>query len=190
MFTGIIKCTGKVISNEDGSLKVHSPEIAPELKKGGSISVDGVCLTAVEISGDTFTADYMPETAKKTIIKNYNPETLVNLELPMSAGGRFEGHIVTGHVDGTSEIDGIEEEGNSHILKIRIPSKLSKYIVKKGSITINGISLTVADINKDLMAVCIIPHTWEFTDLHDLNVGDRVNIETDILAKHLERLSS
>ena len=187
MFTGIIETTGKIQELTGDQLSIEAPEIIPELKKGSSIAVDGVCLTVVELSDNGFTADFMPETTKKTIILGYNSGNLVNLELPMKADGRFEGHIITGHVEGVGEIMDILTSGNSHILTIKIPDELVKYVVPKGSIALNGISLTIMDIQDNQFTISIIPHTWEVTNLHTLNVGDKVNVETDILAKHLEK---
>ena len=185
MFTGIIESTGKVTKLTKGQVVIESAEIVKELKKGSSISVDGACLTAVELSDNGFTADFMPETASKTLIGNYKTDSLVNLELPMPADGRFEGHIVTGHVEGLGEIMDIKEEGNAFLLSIHVPANLTKYIVPKGSITVNGISLTVVKVTDDLFTISIIPHTWSITNLHFLGVGDKVNLETDILAKHV-----
>ena len=188
MFTGIIEITGKIEKLTENQLVIEAPEIISDLKKGSSIAVDGVCLTVVDLSDQTFTADFMPETTKKTIILGYNSGNLVNLELPMKADGRFEGHMATGHVEGVGEIMDIHTSGNSHVLAVKIPDELVKYVVQKGSIALNGISLTVIDIQDNQFTVSIIPHTWEVTNLHALNVGDKVNIETDIMAKHLEKL--
>ncbi|MCK5605134.1 riboflavin synthase [Candidatus Pacearchaeota archaeon] len=188
MFTGIIETVGRIQSITDQNLTIEASEIIADLKKGSSVTVDGACLTVTDLSGDTFSADFMPETAQKTIILGCNVDDLVNLELPMRADGRFEGHMVTGHVEGLGEIVTIKSDGNAHILTIRAPSNLKKYITQKGSIAINGISLTIAMIEDDQFSVHIIPHTWEITNLHNLDVGDKVNLETDILAKHLEKL--
>ena len=188
MFTGIIETTGKIQKLTKNQLVIEAPEIIPELKKGSSIAVDGVCLTVVDLSDQTFTADFMPETTKKTIILGYNIGNPVNLELPMKADGRFEGHIVTGHVEGVGEIIDIQKDSNANVLTIKIPDELVKYVVPKGSIAINGISLTIMDIQDNQFTISLIPHTWEVTNLHTLNVGDKVNIETDIMAKHVEKL--
>lgn len=188
MFTGIIENTGKIHKLADNQLVIEAPEVIPHLKKGSSIAVDGACLTVTEQTDITFTVDFMPETAQKTIVLGYNVSDLVNLELPMLANGRFEGHMVTGHVEKTSEITGVKEDGNAHLLTIKIPKDLDRYVVPKGSITVNGISLTVAELSDNQFTVSIIPHTWEQTNLHLLNAGDTVNVETDILAKHLEKL--
>jgi riboflavin synthase len=188
MFTGIIQTTGNVTKLTDGQVVIECSDVIGKLKKGSSVAVDGACLTAVELTNDTFAADFMPETASKTVIGGYKTGSLVNLELPMPADGRFEGHIVSGHVEDMGEIRDIKEDGNAYMLAIRMPDDLKKYIVPKGSITVNGISLTVVDVKDDLFTVSIIPHTWEITNLHSLSVGDKVNLETDILAKHVEKL--
>ena len=188
MFTGIIETTGKIQKLTKNQLVIEAPDIIRGLKKGNSIAVDGVCLTVVDLSDQTFTADFMPETTKKTIILGYNIGNPVNLELPMKADGRFEGHIVTGHVEGVGEIIDIQKDSNANVLTIKIPDELVKYVVPKGSIAINGISLTIMDIQDNQFTISLIPHTWEVTNLHTLNVGDKVNIETDIMAKHVEKL--
>lgn len=188
MFTGIIETIGKIQSITDRQIVVQAPDLIADLKKGSSIAVDGACLTVTELSADTFSADFMPETAQKTIVLSYNIGNVVNLELPMRADGRFEGHMVTGHVEGLGEIVAMENKGNAHVLTIRIPNNLKKYIVTKGSVAINGISLTIGTIENYEISVHIIPHTWETTNLHNLTIGNKVNLETDILAKHLEKL--
>ncbi len=188
MFTGIIETTGTVTKKTDTHITIKAPEIVSDLKKGGSIAVDGVCLTATAFSDSGFSADFMPETVQKTIIRNYKKGDKVNLELPMKTDARFEGHMVTGHVEGVGKITDIKEEGNSFVLAIETPDCLMKYIAEKGSITVNGISLTVVSIPNGQFTVSIIPHTWETTNLSLLKIDDAVNLETDILAKHIERL--
>ena len=190
MFTGIIQTTGKLKKLMDGQIFISaSEELIVQLKKGSSIAVDGVCLTVVELLDNTFTADFMPETAKKTIIGGYKVDQLVNLELAMPASGRFEGHIVTGHVESVGKIISMESDGNAYVLNIQLADELMKYVVPKGSITVNGISLTVISVSDDEFTVSIIPHTWELTNLHDLKVGGSVNIETDLLGKYVEKLT-
>jgi len=189
MFTGIIQSTGKVLEISEGRIRIEAPELTSELSKGGSIAVDGCCLTAIDISENEFTAEVMPETNAKTILGSKQAGDLVNLELAMKVNGRFDGHIVSGHVEGLGEITGITEKDNSQILKIQIPDTLIKYVIPKGSIAINGISLTIIDVNIALISVGIIPHTWETTNLHTLKIGDKVNLETDLIAKYLEKFS-
>jgi riboflavin synthase len=187
MFTGIIETTGKVAKISDGRMTIKSA-ISKKLKKGGSIAVDGACLTAVSLTENSFTADFMPETLRKTIISGYKTGHLVNLELSLTLNGRLEGHIVTGHVDGVGEIESIKSDSDSHILTIRLSEKLGRQIVEKGSVTVNGISLTVISSQDNKFTVGIIPHTWEQTNLHVLKKGDKVNIETDVLAKYVEKI--
>jgi len=187
MFTGIIETTGTVKSSEGGKLTLHAPGIVPDLTPGASVAVDGVCLTATHIEGGDFVADTMPETEAKTIIGTYKNGQRVNLELPLRADGRFDGHMVTGHVEGMGEIISITEDKNAIVIGLRIPETLSKYAVPKGSIALNGISLTVIDVSENQLTVSIIPMTWERTNLQDLSVNDKVNIETDVLAKYAEK---
>jgi len=188
MFTGLIETTGEVIQKTDNRLIIKAPENVADLKKGSSVAVDGVCLTVSELSDNGFSADFMPETAQKTLIGQYKEGGCVNLELPMKVNSRFEGHMVTGHVEGRGEIINIQTDGNAHILTIRMPQTLMKYVTEKGSVTINGISLTVVDVSDNMFTVSIIPHTWETTNLRLLKAGDQVNLETDILAKYIEKL--
>ncbi len=189
MFTGIIQTTGTVKKLTEGQLVIEVPDkIISDLKKGSSIAVDGVCLTVVELSDDAFTSDFMPETTQKTIIGNYKNNQLVNLELAMRADGRFEGHIVSGHVEDVGKITDIQSDSNAYVLTIQISDELIRYVVPKGSITINGISLTVVGVSDNELTVSIIPHTWEVTNLHNLKIEDKVNVETDLFGKYVEKL--
>ena len=188
MFTGIISNTGKVKKLTKNQVIIEAPEIADQLINGSSIAVDGACLTAVGLTEKTFTADFMPETLNKTVIGKYKTGHLVNLELPLAINGRIEGHIVTGHVDEVGEISDIQTHSNSQIITIKTSEKLIRHIVEKGSVAVNGISLTVISAQDNKFTVGIIPHTWKQTNLHMLKKGDKVNVETDVLAKHLEKL--
>ena len=196
MFTGIIQTTGKVKKLTESQIIVDAPQIISDLVQGSSVAVDGACLTVVGLTETSFTADFMPETLNKTIIGNYKSGHLVNLELPLTLNGRIEGHIVTGHVDSVGEISDIKSDSNSHILTIKVSEKLDRQIVEKGSVAVNGISLTVISSEDNKFTVGIIPHTWELTNLHTLKKacpeqrrgGDKVNIETDVLAKHVEKM--
>ena len=190
MFTGIIQSTGKILSNSDGTLAIEAPDVISELKNGSSIAVNGICLTVTGFSDEAFEADYMPETTNRTAVGNWKAGDLVNLELAMSANDRFEGHMVSGHVEAASEIKELKTDENAHELTVEIPDSLTKYVIPKGSITLDGISLTVMDIRKNKVTVGIIPHTWKATNLHRLKIGDKVNVETDLMAKHLEKLIS
>jgi len=189
MFTGIITNLGKVTSKSENKLMIKIDRFfIGKLTKGTSIAVDGICLTVVDLIEDSFSVDFMPETEEKTNIKYLKTSDLVNLELPATAKSFLSGHIVQGHIDEVAKLETITEEGNSYILKFSIPKDLSKYIVEKGSISVNGISLTIIDIGDNFFSVGIIPHTWDKTMLHTIKLGDYVNIEVDILAKYLEKL--
>lgn len=194
MFTGIIQEVGRIASikvkGEQRRITIAAPTIARELKQGDSISVSGVCLTAVEISHNSFSADLAQETWKRTSFSRLKPETLVNLELPMRANGRFDGHVVQGHIDGTGSVVSFKSvpDGNDYRLAITVPSELTRYIVPKGSLSIEGISLTVASIDGNHVEIAIIPHTAEVTNLHSLAPGDPVNLEVDVIAKYVEKM--
>jgi riboflavin synthase len=194
MFTGIIEEVGRVgaieVKGKQRRLTVSCPKLARELKQGDSISVSGACLTAVEISTNSFTADLAQETWARTSFSRLQPAALVNLELPMRANGRFDGHIVQGHVDGTGTLVSLQpiDGGKDYLLTIHVPSELTPYIVAKGSLTIEGISLTVAAIDGIEVQFAIIPHTAEMTNLLSLKPGDPVNLEVDVIAKYVERM--
>ena len=194
MFTGIIEEVGHAASiktkGEQRRLTVACSKLVRELKQGDSISVSGVCLTAVDISRDSFTCDLAQETWLRTSFSRLKPEALVNLELPMRAGGRFDGHIVQGHVDGLGNVISFERvpDGNDYLLEINVPSELTRYIVAKGSLAIEGISLTVAAIEGTQVRVAIIRHTSEVTNLQSLKSGDPVNLEVDVIAKYVEKM--
>jgi len=194
MFTGIIEEVGRIASikttGEHRRLTVSGSKLLPELKPGDSISVSGVCLTAVEIARDAFTADLAQETWIRTSFSRLKTGALVNLELPMRASGRFDGHVVQGHVDGTGTVVSLEPipDGNDYLLTINVPSELTRYIVAKGSLAIEGISLTVAAIEGTEVRIAIIPHTATVTNLHSLKPGDPVNLEVDVIAKYVEKM--
>ncbi len=190
MFTGIITHVGTVFSKtETGLVLKADKDLLKRLEKGTSVAVDGICLTVVAPRRkNSFEVEVMPETAKKTNLHYLRPGDLVNLELPATANSLLSGHIVQGHIDGTAKLRSILREGNSRILKFFIPSFLSRYIVEKGSVAVNGISLTVMEAKKNYFTVGIIPHTWANTMLHTIKAGDVVNVEVDILAKYVEKL--
>lgn len=188
MFTGIIESTGQVIKKTDHQITIKAPKLVKELKKGSSISVDGVCLTVRKKEKDTFEADVMPVTYEKTLLGERKPSDLVNLELAMLGSKRFEGHVVSGHVEGTAELSEMKIVENAYELSFEIDSELTRYIVPEGSIAINGISLTVMSVDEESFKVSIIPHTCDNTNLHKLQIGDKVNVETDLLAKYAEKL--
>jgi riboflavin synthase len=193
MFTGLIATTGHVVSLSGQStrrLVVRTP-LAAQLKLGDSIAVDGVCLTAVALGEDTFGADLLEETLRRTTLQYVHPDQLVNLELPTPAGTPLGGHIVQGHVEGIGHIEKLERESarsKTWRLGIRLPGELRRYTAEKGSIAVDGISLTVAALTGDGVEIAIIPHTYAVTNLRAKRLGDAVNIETDPLAKYAERL--
>jgi len=194
MFTGIIEEVGRVTNigheNENRRLTVSASRLVKELKKGDSIAVSGVCLTAVEITPKSFGADLAEETWHRTSFSRIKTGALVNLELPMRANGRFGGHIVQGHVDGTGQFVALEEipGADNYWLRIEIPPELARYVIFKGSLSIEGISLTVAKVEGTQVTVAVIPHTTEMTNLKSLRPGDPVNLEVDLIAKYVERM--
>ena len=196
MFTGIVEHVGRVESLNtalDGApqasrLRVHAGPLAASLAVSGSIAVNGCCLTIVEISGETFAADLSSETLRRTSFAEVKAGTLVNLERPMTAGKEFGGHFVQGHVDGIGRVSRWEADGPNWWLGVRLPRELARYVAMKGSISIDGISLTVANLMGDIVEAAIIPFTYANTNLQSLRVGDAVNLEADILAKYVERI--
>ena len=192
MFTGIIEELGKVAAIEKQPdairLTIACGKVLSDLKRGDSISCSGTCLTAMEIDGSSFTADVMLETLKRSSLSEVKVGDVINLERAMQHETRFGGHIVQGHVDGVGEVISREKSENWDWVRIRIPADLMKYVVMKGSITIDGISLTVNELGDDHIAVSLIPETLEVTTLGYKQPGDKVNVEADVLAKHIERL--
>ncbi len=192
MFTGIIEDIGdiKSIKHEGDSavLVIHSSKIMDDVKLGDSIAVNGVCLTARSISGNEFTADVMAETLRRSSLGALKPGSKVNLERAMQLGGRFGGHIVSGHIDGTGTIVSMKREANAVWVEISADSKILKLIIEKGSITIDGISLTVAYVDDKVFKVSVIPHTASETTLLMKKVGDIVNLENDTIGKYVEKL--
>jgi riboflavin synthase len=196
MFTGIIEHVGRVESLNtalDGAaqgarLRVHAGPLAASLAVSNSIAVNGCCLTVVEISGETFAADLSSETLRRTSFGEIKPGTRVNLERPLTTGKEFGGHFVQGHVDGIGRVTRWEAEGANWWLGVRVPRELARYVAMKGSIAINGISLTIANLTGDVVEAAIIPFTYANTNLQALRVGDAVNLEADILAKYVERI--
>jgi len=194
MFTGIIEEVGSVaeikVSGEERRLTISCAKLLPELKIGDSVSVSGVCLTVVDTGSGFFSADLAHETWVRTSFSRLRKSARVNLELPMRANGRFDGHIVQGHVDGTGTLLSLQPvpDGNDYLLTLNVPSELTRYIVEKGSLSIEGISLTVAVIKGTQVRVAIIPHTAEVTNLKSLKPGDPLNLEVDVLAKYVEKM--
>ena len=193
MFTGIIEETGTVAEftrqAHGATLKVAAETVLSDLTVGGSIAVSGVCLTATAIQDHSFSAGLSPETLERTNLDGLKPGSKVNLERPLLPTGRLSGHFVQGHVDGVGELASLAEVGDGNWwLRIRVPQELLRYLVYKGSIAIDGISLTVASVEADTIGVAIIPHTYEATSLGELTTGSKVNLECDVIAKHVERL--
>lgn len=194
MFTGIIETSGEVLAidvREDGArLQLSAPSIAAEAHLGDSVAVNGVCLTVVDRQEGALAFDAVTETLSRTNLGALQPGHLVNLERPLRANGRFDGHIVQGHVDGVARLVFVIEEGNARRLRFELPAELARYVVAKGSVALDGVSLTVAGAGEDWLEVVIIPHTWEVTSLGFKNPGESVNVEVDVLAKYVERLLS
>ncbi|HYO82748.1 MAG TPA: riboflavin synthase [Bryobacteraceae bacterium] len=193
MFTGIVEELGVVAQVEQrgagARLRIESSTVVGDAEEGSSIAVNGVCLTAVDLRAGSFAADLAPETLARTNLGALRQGSIVNLERPLLATGRLSGHVVQGHVDGTGEFVGLEDIGEGNWwLRIRIPDDLDRYVVYKGSLAIDGISLTVADIKDRVVSVTIIPHTYEMTTLRGYRPGDRVNLECDVLAKYVEKM--
>ena len=194
MFTGIVEEVGRVArleqQGENRRITIEARNTPKELKTGNSVAVSGVCLTALDIRPDSFCADLAPETWIRTSFSRIQEGAQVNLELPMKADGRFGGHIVQGHVDGAGKLIGFDRipDSENWWLHIELPKELDKYVVYKGSIAIEGISLTVATLEDRVCTVAIIPHTVELTNLSSLKPGDPVNLETDLIAKYVEKM--
>lgn len=189
MFTGIISHLGKLkLRSKTIFVFEADSSFCRVLKKGGSVAVNGVCLTIKSKSLKSFAVEVMPETLRRTNLGDLEVRDLVNLELAMRVGDRFDGHLVLGHIDGAATVRSIKEEGNSRIFGFEINESLGRYIIEKGAIAVNGISLTVIAVKKRFFSVGIIPFTWENTILRQSKVGDRVNIEVDILAKYVLKL--
>lgn len=192
MFTGIVEEIGRIQGIRQGAkssvLTIGGNLIFEDIKQGDSIAVNGVCLTAVSFTGNTFTADVMHETLERSSLGTLKVGSSVNLERAMAANGRFGGHIVSGHIDGTGIIDDIRRDDNAIWYTVAADPKLIRFIVKKGSIAIDGISLTVAVVAERSFQVSIIPHTSGATTLSARRVGDIVNLENDVIGKYIEKL--
>jgi riboflavin synthase len=193
MFTGLIEDIGTVETlernNEGASLRIES-NLAADLTLGDSIAVNGCCLTATAVDGDHFETEAMNQTLEVTALDAVEQGSRVNLELAMKVGGRLGGHIVQGHVDGIGTVSSVEDDGFARRIRVDLPTQLLLYVVDKGSITLNGVSLTVAELGDSWAEVSLIPETLERTNLGDLAPGDRLNVECDVVAKYVERLMS
>ena len=194
MFTGIIEEIGKIEyikrGTKSATISIHAENILDDVKVGDSVAVNGVCLTATTVNKTSFTADVMAETMRRSSLSSLTAGSLVNLERAMPMNGRFGGHIVSGHIDGTGVIDSFKREENAIWVTVNTEPKLLKYIVEKGSIAIDGVSLTVAYVDDRCFKVSLIPHTSDMTILTKKKVGDKVNLENDIVGKYVEKLMS
>jgi len=193
MFTGIIVGTGKVTKLDQKTknrsaiqMTVDLGKYAKGLKIGQSVAINGVCLSATKISSNKCIFEMIDETTKKTDLGNVKAGSTVNIERSLKVGDRLEGHFVLGHIDGVATITKIEKKPKEVKFWFKVPKKLTKYVVKKGSIALDGISLTVVDAKKDVASVCLIPHTIKVTNFNSKKVGDKLNIETDILGKYIK----
>jgi len=194
VFTGIVETTGQINRAEPtsngGTQLVIGTQLATELEIGASLALNGCCLTVTAVNGSEIRFDLLGETLRRTNLGDLKPGDVINLERPMLANGRFDGHVVQGHIDTTARIESIEPVGSDHRVEVALPESFSRYVVFKGSVAIDGISLTVAELNPDRFVVWIIPHTWRVTNLHQRRPGDHVNLEFDLIAKYVERMLS
>ena len=192
MFTGIVETTGQIkraepTSNGGTQLAIDT-QLATELEIGASLALNGCCLTVTGVNGLEIRFDLLGETLRRTNLGDLKQGDVINLERPMLANGRFDGHVVQGHIDTTARIESIVPAGSDHRVEIALPESFSRYVVFKGSVAVDGISLTVAELNPDHFVVWIIPHTWQVTNLHQRKPGDHVNLEFDLIAKYVERM--
>jgi len=191
LFTGLVKDLGEVVavdSTPDGVRLGVRTALAPEISEGDSVAVNGVCLTATSIADGAFAADVMHETLRRSSLANAREGTPVNLELPLRPADRLGGHVVQGHVDGLGTVTGTREDGFARVVEISAPPELLRYVVEKGSIAVDGVSLTVASVTDRTFAVSLIPETLQRTNLGAATQGQPVNLEVDVLAKYVERL--
>jgi riboflavin synthase len=191
MFTGIVEAIGSLseLQATDGGfrMRIHTP-VSSAMKVGDSLAVNGVCLTVVLIDGDHVVADIGPETARVTTFGALRRGQQVNLERPMRGDGRLDGHFVLGHVDGVGVIEALRTEGESRWLTIGFPPLLAPYFIRKGSVAVDGVSLTIASVSERVIEVMVIPHTWAHTSLSRLEEGDNVNLECDMIGKYIVRM--
>ncbi len=191
MFTGIIEESGRVQRIQPGKaatgFTLSAPRLARGLRVGGSLAVNGACLTVAEKKGTRLRFDVLEETLRCTNLGSLSPGDRVNLERPLAVNGRLDGHFVLGHVDGTARVRRIGQQGADHVLELALPRKLRPYVIPKGSIAVDGISLTIAALGNDWLRIWVIPHTWKVTNLCQKQKGERVNLEVDLLAKHVVR---
>jgi riboflavin synthase len=187
MFSGIVTEVGVVKAVEAGSLRIRSTGVTQRLQVGGSVAVNGVCLTATTVDSEGFSADVMPETLRRSSLAAIRPGDGVNLEAPLRVGEEIGGHIMQGHVDGTGVVVSVVAEGNSRLLTLRVPADVAVYCVEKGAIAVDGVSLTIAAVRDGQIEIGLIPHTLASTIASRYHAGSVVNLEADILAKYVER---
>lgn len=195
MFTGIVEGVGKVVSFEEKKaawlLKLQAPEfIAETLSDGDSLACNGCCLTLIGRDANELSFELLEETIRLTSFEGVKAGTKINLERPLAANARLGGHFVSGHIDVRSKVEVFEQKGKNFYLKVAVPKEFSKYVVYKGSVAIDGISLTIAEANADSLAVWLIPHTLEVTNLSDCEAGKYVNLEFDLLVKYVEKIAT
>ena len=190
MFTGIVEEVGRVKAAGDGRLTVSASTVMDDLRVAGSISVNGACLTVTSLDEATFSVDVVPETLRRTNLGAVRPGDGVNLERPVPAGGRLDGHVVQGHVDGTGVVDSVKSDGTALMVRFAAPPDVMRYIVPKGFVAVDGTSLTVVDCDDSGFTVTVIPFTRDNTVLGARAAGDVVNLEIDVLAKYVERLTA
>lgn len=192
MFTGLIEEVGRVdsitVDGERARVVIEAPTVVGDLAVGASVAVDGVCVTATEVTARTFAVDLMQATMRVTALGRLGEGTRVNLERAMRVGDRLGGHLVQGHVDGLGQVVAVEDVPGTRTIGVRVPAGLLRYLVRKGSICVAGVSLTVAEIDDDVVSIGLIPHTLAWTNLGDLVVGSTVNLEVDVVAKYVERM--
>ena len=191
MFTGLVQGVGSVAwveRSDDGARITIATPLVPELNAGDSIAINGVCLTAVDLADDSFVADAMNETLARSSLGDLAPGSSVNLELPLRATDRLGGHVVQGHVDGVGEVFDQHDDGFARRVRIGAPAEVLRYVVEKGSIAVDGVSLTVTEVDDRSFTVSLIPETLERTTLGGIGAGRRVNLEVDVLAKYVEKL--
>ena len=192
MFTGLVEEVGRVaaveVDGERARLVIAARGVIEDLPLGASVAVDGVCVTATDVDAKGFAVDLMRETMRVTALGGLDAGVRVNLERAMRVGDRLGGHLVQGHVDGVGEVVGVEDVPGTRMIRIRIPTDLTRYLVRKGSLCVNGVSLTVADVDGAVVSIGLIPHTLAATNLGDLMLGSTVNLEVDVVAKYVERM--
>ena len=188
MFTGIVEEIGTINSLVNNVLTIQAEKVLADIKLGDSISVNGACLTVIDFTESKFSVDLAPETLRRTAFGNLNPDDTVNLERALAANDRFGGHMVQGHVDATGRVISIRNEGDSSIFRISNPKRLKPYLVEKGFIAVDGISLTIVKVFTSSFTLSVIPYTRINTNLRDQRIGGKVNLEVDILAKYVENL--